>query len=158
MGFKSIKIWVFARGILVRFWNWECLQHEPSGRTWYVTVWSPGRWGDQVRAKRQALYKPSQSFYCEELFFKGTSEKKKKFQMECWEQPFDYWDLLLRAYCTKKSLLALMNNIMRKVTEPYLCMGENHVLKKPSFLSLKQAKGKLLLTSTYILIVNGWLL
>ena len=142
-------------GIWGRFWNWDCLQHESSGRTWYVTVGSPGRWSDQVRTKGRPCISLLSHFIHSGAIFQGGlkwKRKKKKFPMECWEQPFDYWDLLLRAYCTKKIFTSFYEQYLWKKSQNLIYVwGKIMYEKKPSMhTSLKQAKGKLLLTSTLI--------
>lgn len=112
------------------------------------------RWSS--KNKRQACV--SLSHFIVRSYFSGDQSERKKVSNGMLRtalrllRPF-FWGHIV----PKKSLLALMNSICEKSHRTLSMYGGKSCIKKPSLhTSLKQAKGKLLLTSTYILIVK-WL-
>lgn len=78
--------------------------------------------------------------------------------MECWEQPLDYWDLLLRAYCTKKIFTSFHEQYLWKKSQNLIYVWGKIMYEKKTQLAHEFKAGKRK-TSTnfnsYILIVNG---
>lgn len=56
--------------------------------TWYVTVWSPGRWGDQVRTKGRPCISLLSHFIVRSYFLRTKVKRKKSFKWNVGNSPW----------------------------------------------------------------------